>query len=523
MKKCLLIIFYAVLTGCAHQVTPSGGPKDITPPKITYSNPENFSTSFKGNRIELHFDEYVQIKNFTKEVLVTPALKKPLKYKLKGKKLIIEIADTLLPNATYVFNFGKSIMDINEGNPLDSNVFVFSTGNVLDSLKINGKVIDAFSLEPQKDISVFLYASIKDSLLFKSIPDYITYTNEDGSFEFTYLPATKFQLAAAEDINNNKKADVGEKIAFTNSLVSSQDTLPRKLLLYLPEIKQKQYVKSTVFDENKARILLNLPENNLEIQYLSSCEDCFLEQNKTSDTITIWTKSDSLKIALFGANFSDTLQLLQRKKKKKTQEKIYFKPLYKNHNYPYFKNILLEAGTPLKQIDSAKFIIVTPGDTLYPKVLLSNNRQIELRHPLKEKTNYKVIILPQGVTDIFEITNNDTIQIPVQTNSHTEYANLKLTISGAFPSSYILNLIKENTVQKTAFFQKDTMLQFKNLPHGDYQLKLVFDQNKNQKWDGGNYAQKQLPEKVIYYPEKVKMPKGWDVDITWDLNHLNNP
>jgi hypothetical protein len=98
-----------------------------------------------------------------------------------------------------------------------------------------------------------------------------------------------------------------------------------------------------------------------------------------------------------------------------------------------------------------------------------------------------------------------------------------LAISGAFPPSYILNLIKENNIQKTTVFQKDTVLQFKNLPHGDYQLKLVFDQNKNQKWDGGNYAQKQLPEKVIYYPEKVKLPKGWDVDLIWNLNQINNP
>ena len=137
-----------VLASCAQQVTPKGGPKDQTPPKITGSTPENYSTNFTGNTIELEFDEFVQLRNIKQAMVISPPLAKQPETKLRGKRLTITFEDTLRPNTTYIFNLGDGVQDITENNPLDSNVFVFSTGDFLDSLTVTGRIKQAIDLKP---------------------------------------------------------------------------------------------------------------------------------------------------------------------------------------------------------------------------------------------------------------------------------------------------------------------------------------------------------------------------------------
>ena len=155
---------------CAQPRPLNGGTKDTTPPQITQSSPPNLSTGFNGHTIAMVFDEYIQIKSLNSELVVSPPLKYAVTYQLKGKRVFFNIKDTLLKNTTYNFNFGNAIVDLNESNPLDSNLFVISTGKKLDSGYISGFVKDAYTLKPVADATVILFNSFEDSAIYNGNP-----------------------------------------------------------------------------------------------------------------------------------------------------------------------------------------------------------------------------------------------------------------------------------------------------------------------------------------------------------------
>jgi hypothetical protein len=153
MKRtsCLFTAFVSMillLGGCAKVGTPTGGLKDITPPKYVDGEPENRSTGFKGKEISFRFDEFIQFKDLNKELLVSPPLKMKPDVKLKDKSVKIRLKNELAPNTTYTINFGKSISDLNEGNLLPDFEFVFSTGDQIDSLSIAGRAVNSFDHKP---------------------------------------------------------------------------------------------------------------------------------------------------------------------------------------------------------------------------------------------------------------------------------------------------------------------------------------------------------------------------------------
>src|SRR5690554_4410425 len=188
LKHRLLYIPIALLlllsfVDCAKKGTPSGGPRDTIPPIIVQSNPENFTTNFTGNEIEIRFDEYIKLKDISKELIIFP----PMKYTpiitpiSTSKTLKIKLIDTLRPNTTYSFNFGKSIVDNNEGNQFEYFKYIFSTGNYIDSLKLSGVVRDAELISPEIPATVMLYKAhenFTDSLVYSEKPTYITVTTD---------------------------------------------------------------------------------------------------------------------------------------------------------------------------------------------------------------------------------------------------------------------------------------------------------------------------------------------------------
>ena len=168
-----IIIICFLLANCANRGTPGGGDKDITPPNITRSIPDNFSTNFTGNEIKIYFDEYIKIKDLQKQLIISPPMDPAPEVTPLGsasKYITIKIYDTLATNTTYAFNFGNSIVDNNEENPFSYFRYVFSTGDYIDSLTVKGHVIDALKRNPDNFISVALYevdSMFTDSIIYK--------------------------------------------------------------------------------------------------------------------------------------------------------------------------------------------------------------------------------------------------------------------------------------------------------------------------------------------------------------------
>lgn len=231
MKKFLFyIVVLVLLYSCAQQAAPVGGPKDVTPPRVVESIPENYSVNFTEKKIKITFNEFIQLNNMQEEFLSSPMMEHPVENKLRGKTLVIEIQDTITEKTTFTFSFGNAIGDFTENNILKYYEYVFATGEKLDSLSIKGRVIDAFTLEPPEKALVMLYDTIYDSVPCKEIPKYLAKTDKNGNFIINNLPDKKYKIFALQDANRNYIYDLpNEKIAFLDSLVQPE-YIPRPVL-----------------------------------------------------------------------------------------------------------------------------------------------------------------------------------------------------------------------------------------------------------------------------------------------------
>ena len=215
----LLLISALFISRCARVGAPPGGPKDEDPPKVKKSTPENYSVNFDKKTIKVEFDEYVLLKEVNQKLIVSPPLEDKPNVKLKGKSMIIEIEEELHDSTTYTFNFNDAIVDNNESNPLADYQFVFSTGQVLDSLKYGGGIIDAFNLKVPEEVHVLMYDDLSDSVLYKKRPLYVSKADENGNFLIQNLKADTFQIFALQDANMNFLYEPEEFVAFSDSLI----------------------------------------------------------------------------------------------------------------------------------------------------------------------------------------------------------------------------------------------------------------------------------------------------------------
>jgi len=234
-----LIVLILLLSGCAKVGTPTGGLKDTRPPKYLQGVPENRSVRFEGQEITFWFDEFIQFKDLSKELLVSPPLKEKPVIRIKEKSVRINLMNDLLPATTYTINFGKAISDLNEGNPLPDFEFVFSTGDQIDSLAITGKALNAFDHKPLKDaeILVMLYEDLTDSALLLKIPRYIGRASSSGLFSINNIHPDTCRIFAINDVNGNLKYDPGaEAVAFLDTV----------LILDASKVKPVTFIKDTI-------------------------------------------------------------------------------------------------------------------------------------------------------------------------------------------------------------------------------------------------------------------------------------
>ena len=214
LSAIIVLLFGAALfTKCASTMVPTGGPKDTIPPVIVYMNPDNFSTkidTLRPPKIYVEFDEYVQIKDLQKELYTSPAMKKQPAVTRRGKGIVVTIKDTLRPDITYAINFGASICDNNEGNPLHAMRYVFSTGDTVDSMYMSGYTADSYKADSvsKSFIYFFIADSVEqpkewDSTMFKYKPHVIARAEKNGIFIAQNLKPVDYRIYAFEDTNNN--------------------------------------------------------------------------------------------------------------------------------------------------------------------------------------------------------------------------------------------------------------------------------------------------------------------------------
>ena len=227
-----------MIAGCARMGQPDGGWYDDKPPQIIATTPSDNGTGGNDKKVVIYFDEYIKVEDATNNVVVSPPQLEMPEIKGAGKKIVVELKDSLKDNTTYTIDFSDAITDNNEGNPLGNYTFTFSTGAAVDTMEVSGTILDSSNLEPVKGIMVGLYADLEDSAFYTKPLLRVARTDSRGRFIIRGVAKGKYRAYALQDMDGDYKySQKGEMIAFSDRIIeptcgpdTRQDTIWRDSL-----------------------------------------------------------------------------------------------------------------------------------------------------------------------------------------------------------------------------------------------------------------------------------------------------
>ncbi|WP_106791023.1 Ig-like domain-containing protein [Aquimarina sp. Aq78] len=528
----LTLASLVIVVSCAKKGSITGGPKDETPPVFIKAMPPNFSTNFDKNEIRIYFDEYVKLKDPQKQIIVSPPMDpKPTITPLGGasKYIKIKFLDTLLANTTYSINFGESVVDNNEENPNSFFRYVFSTGDSLDSLSIKGTVGDAIQKKADPYITVALYEideNYSDSLVYKTVPRYITNTLDSLVFSLHNLKEGKFKLIALKDISNNYIYEPKQdKIGFYEEIISlPEDTAKVFNLNIFKETLDFKALNPKQVSKNKFIFPYEGEVDSMKIKLLSDAPDTFetrIFPDKNKDTLHYWFrpffKADSLLFEVTNVKkYRDTV--LTRFKDQYKDSLVVSS--YIGATLPPNKDFVFTANTALDSINE-QLISLTDKDTLevpFSIKLDITKNEAQLAFEKTENNAYSLQFLPEAIKD-FTGNANDTIKINFRTKKLTDYGTIFLTLQKveAYPILVQVTNEKEEVISEKNVQRQET-LAFDYLDPSKYYIRIVFDRNNNGKWDSGNFLKGIQPEEIRYFAEPIDVRANWEIKQTFTLD-----
>lgn len=576
-----IIFFFSILViACANQGQgPTGGKKDIIPPRVLRSLPLNNSLYFNKKQILIDFDEMVSVEKPAQNIIISPPQVKPPDVKTFGKRITVNFNEDLKDTTTYSIHFGNSIVDLNEQNPVKNYLFSFSTGGQIDTLSISGVVIDATNLNPLPGILVGIYLDQEDSVFSAQPFMRIGKTDEDGRFSVNNIKKGKYKIFALGDTNNDYYYQPGEGLAMNDSLLTPsfrremmhdsiwKDSthfdsirsymgtrfLPDDVVLhFFKENKKRQYfVKSErknpysfsfFFNSEAKQLPVIKPLNfNWEGKYL-------LQKNNTLDSLTYWLtdssiwKIDTLQMAVSYLKSDsvmnlipviDTMNVFVRKgrvnpKAKATKIEPKVEPLKFNSNiapiFEIYSPLSFKFDSPLASEDISKIKLSVKVDTIFKTIpfkwrqLDSTKTSFVIENAWTPDTSYKLEIDSAAFASIYKRVSNK-YEGDFRIRSVDEYSSLKIFLAKFNPQAVLQVLDSKDIVLDTQkALEKGTI--FKYLKPGDYFLRLFIDENENGSWDTGSLFPRKQPEKVYYFNEKFTLKANWEFEETWDYEQI---
>ena len=520
----LLFLISALLLGCAATQNPQGGPRDTIPPKIVKSEPKNLTTNFSAKKIVLEFDEYIKLQNEFKEFSISPEMEKPPVLKAKLKKLEITLEDSLEKNTTYTLNFGKAIADINEGNIIKNLSYVFSTGTTLDSLSISGNVKNALTGKAIKDATVFLFPLAKDSLLGKKKPSIYTLTDSLGNFKLNNLKKETYRIYALDEGNGGDKIyqQNTDEIGFLTKPIELSANIEDVQIQTFKEIAEKFRVVDRKLNGDGS-IFLTFNKRLLK-PIITVVEPASLNTNmqtrwvKTNDTAQIWLNKldfDSVKIAIKeGEQTLETIKI-SRGKKDTYNRILLARDNIENGVLNPNKDLKLYFNLPVEKIDLTRVILLEDSIPINGFTIKKDSSDVlsyTVKYPWKKKEKYILNFLKEAVTGIFD-SKNAVINKPFALGSSGDYGTLILAVKVSDTTkNYILEIVEEKKeyVISSKIIKKEETITFANYKSGAYFVRIIYDENKNGRWDTGNVSKGLQPEKIWYDPKELSIRANWD-------------
>jgi hypothetical protein len=580
-----LLALALVLSFCAKQVSPTGGPKDETPPGIVKSVPVSGITNFKGKQIEIEFNEYVQLDKLNEKFMISPPVNEKPEIYLRGKSLFIKFMEDLKDSTTYTLYFADAIKDLNEGNPLDNFQFVFATGNVIDSLSVTGNVLLSDNLEPGKNVLVVLHSLMADSAPRKMLPDYITMADVNGGFRINNIKEGKYKMFALIDNNSNKKYDLSDEafafldtIAdinhFKNWLPVTKDTVTvkpvvkslkpgekivkvkevplikgeYKLFLFTAAKKARYLTSSDRKQQYQLIYTLSLPPDSMDFSFDIAGtvnRNWIIEKSPARDTMIIWLRDSVLYTApvlntLITYPFTDsTGKIISRRDTvpmrysavRSPRTRPVRNPLKVSSNVSLGgigpgQKIIFQAATPMVSPDTTKIrVYETDAKTKksVPWYFISDtsNSRILRLEAAFAQDKKYIISTDKGAFRNIYGEYSDSTGLSFTVRTPDSYGNLLLKISNV-PCTLIIQLLsREEKVIAEKVIKKAGNVQFPLLEKDFYRLRAIYDLNGDGAWTTGDYDRRIQPEPVSYLPKEVEIKVNWNLEEEWDAGIIN--
>lgn len=569
----------AALYSCANMATPNGGPYDETPPRFVSSTPAPNQTNYNGKKIEILFDELVQLEKPSENVIITPPQMEMPIVRSAGRKVVVELKDSLQPNTTYTIDFTNSIVDNNEKNVLENFSFAFSTGAGIDTLEVAGTLLNAENLEPMPGVTIGLHSNLADSA-FVALPFVRTsLTNDKGEFTIRNISPGTYHIFALNDVNRDYKFDQpGEEIAFLDSLIvptfelaSRQDTIWKdsltidtirtlgythfypdqlELRLFKEKFERQYMLKPERTQENRVTLRFNAPLDTIPepvpVNFAPEEEDWyFIQQEEEGKTLHFWLtdstvwkqdtllmavtypKSDSLNILQAQ---TDTVQFLMRRRPVKKAKKKGDEPeptvflgmtIDAPRSMDLFDTISVVFDEPVLELAGDHFYLDQKVDSVWEPVDFeffpdtANSLGFFLRRPWKYGEEYRLEVDSATIYSLYGKWN-DLFSQEFKIKKEDEYGHLYINIVGADTTAFV-ELLNNNDQPVRKAKVKDGGVLFMDLKPDKYYARLVLDVNGNGVWDTGKYAEKRFPETVYYCPKPFNIMQNWQVEETWDI------
>ena len=576
----VMAIASLMLYACANMASPNGGPYDEVPPKFISSTPAPGQLNYKGKKVEILFDELVQVDKPTENVIVTPPQMSQPVIRANGRRVVVALEDTLKENTTYTIDFTNSIADNNEKNVLQNFSFAFSTGPTIDTLQISGILLDAATLEPMSGITVGVHTNLADSA-FTTTPFVRTSrTNDRGQFTIRNMAPGTYRIYALEDVMRSYAyTQPGQQIAYSDSLIvpsfeltTRQDTTWKdsltidtimtvpythffpdniELRLFKEKVERQYMLRPERNDEKILTLRFNAPVEQypepVPVNFEPEGDWYFVQAEEEGRTIKYWLtdslvwQQDTLQIAVDYLKSdslnvlrpqTDTVSLSMRRRPQATQKRskkadgpkpIEFLGLSATPTgtMEMTDTLSLTFAEPIAQLDSSLLRLEQLVDSVWTPVdfRFFPDSTNALRYFLLRPWNYaEEYQLSIDSATIYSVYGrwNNTLKNAFKVKKEDDYGHLYINVIGVDTTAFV-ELLNNSDLPVRKAKVKDGGALFMDLKPDKYYARLTIDLNGNGQWDTGNYAEKRQPEQVFYCPKLFQVMQNWQVEETWDV------
>ncbi|MFC0343226.1 Ig-like domain-containing protein [Epilithonimonas hispanica] len=548
MKQFFLWLFASlILVSCARVGSPVGGAKDSIAPKMIGSNIDSARVGVSRNTKELRidFDEYITLKDISKNLIISPPIQytKIIPSSLGNKYLEIQWKDTLQANTTYNFNFGNSIVDLNESNVLPYFNFAFSTGEKLDDLYISGTITDALGNEKNsegkdKNLVVGLY-QVKDTMNYRQKPYYISKADPDGYFELNYLTPGKYKVVGFDDENSNSIYDIGkESVAFQKEEINLEKSISGLKLKTFPSKKTAKYKEMSISTGGVLMTFEGNPEKVVVKKVGEKPADYKITHKSKSDSVKIWfdatkenigaTVSENLKFSYDIGSKQDTVSIFYKKpaKDEMTIANPFSNKLAPETDFRFSSNYIINKIQP----ENWKLESDSIAQDFAAKISELDSTQIIIKSNFIIGKKYQLTV-PKNTLSSFYNRSSESVRFDFEVAKAEDFGSFAAHLKNLPAQKFWIQLLNDKNEPAYQQYTNQADVKFVNLKPGTYRLRILVDNNENEIWDSSDFANETMAEDAYLFKKsgdkevlsKINVRQMWEINENWDLTLEEQP